>query len=308
MNFCFVKSIMWTKKTFFLFLVISIFVISACENSKEKSVEIYTSPFYLSAYSSPFVFSSIIGRSVNDKALKVTAVGSGHIISLVIIGAIHGNEQNTEDVVRGLMNRYKEHPDLVPPGMRLFFLPLLNPDGFKESRRKNARGVDLNRNFPTSNWRSDAVSPHKISQGSGGENPGSEPEVQALIRWLMSVVNKTMKKVYLISYHAAYKNGAVQPGYRIYKQPEDEAIQLAQYIANVSGYTYLRTWITSLPITGELINWCGENEIVAADIELPTYKPADIIPPGKSESTRQTHERVLENLIIYLQEDLSGDR
>jgi len=50
-------------------------------------------------------------------------------------------------------------------------LPTANPDGLAAQTRENARGIDLNRNFDTSN---------RVDNGTNGLRPLTEPESQAL--------------------------------------------------------------------------------------------------------------------------------
>ncbi|MBN2441175.1 MAG: DUF2817 domain-containing protein [Spirochaetales bacterium] len=239
-----------------------------------------------------------IGESVNGIPLTVTEIGSGKKIGLVIAGALHGNEANTKTLVRGLEEKYLKDPDLVPASVRLYFLAEINPDGVQKKTRKNANKVDLNRNFPTDDWKADAVSPSRILAGSGGSSPGSEPEVRGVTGWLLNRVQKTVEKVYLISFHAAYPpSGSAQPGYMVYGEPEPESEEFAKVISGLSGYKYLKTWVTSLEITGELIHWCEMNNIVSCDIELPDYNSPLLIPKGKNETTSVVFERVLSGLL-----------
>jgi hypothetical protein len=60
-------------------------------------------------------------------------------------------------------------------------IPCFNPDGWRSQQRTNARGVDLNRNFPSEDWSPLATKPRYHP----GPAPGSEPEVQALVQWLV---------------------------------------------------------------------------------------------------------------------------
>lgn len=68
-------------------------------------------------------------------------------------------------------------------GVRVVIAPLVNPDGFyrKPRTRMNGRGVDVNRNFPTSDWESRALRTWKTKYKSDprrfpGPTPSSEPE------------------------------------------------------------------------------------------------------------------------------------
>jgi predicted deacylase len=239
-----------------------------------------------------------IGSSVQGRPIQVTRVGSGDLVALVIIGSIHGDEANTEALVRSLMEQYADAPELVSPEFTLYFVPTMNPDGLAAGTRSNANQADLNRNWPTDDWQADAARTSGIVPGSGGTAPGSEPEVQAVGRWLLDAVKLRAQEVWLLSYHSAYPpDGGAQPGYAVYGTPGPQADQLAQRVVKLSGYTYLSTWPSEHPFTGELIHWCDLNGIWAVDVELPSDDPPDVVPKGRSETNLATHQRVLSGLL-----------
>ena len=64
---------------------------------------------------------------------------------MLVVGCIHGNETGGISVARALER-------LSPPGLDLWIVPDLNPDGVAAGTRQNSHGVDLNRNFPF-RWR-----------------------------------------------------------------------------------------------------------------------------------------------------------
>ena len=246
------------------------------------------------------VHTTQIGNSVQGHPIEATQIGDGDQIALVIIGSIHGDEVNTETLVRSLMERYVNAPNLAPPGFTLYFLPTMNPDGLVAGTRQNANRVDLNRNWPTDDWQADAARTGGIVPGSGGTAPGSEPEVQAVAQWLLETVEPAAQEVWLLSYHSAYPPaGGVQPGYTTYGTPGPDADMLARRVAETTGYTYLPTWPSEYTFTGELIHWCDLNGIWAADVELPNHDPPD-------EITLATHRRVLSALLANLEPDEDG--
>ena len=120
------------------------------------------------------------GRSVLGRPLEVwRPTGS---CRLLVFAAIHGEEAETTSALSRALRHLKE-----PPTDCAVVLAA-NPDGLVRGLRSNARGVELNRNFPASDWRPDLVchrstldAPRDVAL-SPGDSAGSEPETQALIR------------------------------------------------------------------------------------------------------------------------------
>ncbi|MGH2980367.1 MAG: DUF2817 domain-containing protein, partial [Solirubrobacterales bacterium] len=106
-----------------------------------------------------------IGRSVQGRALEVRVTGARDAaLRVVVVGSIHGNETAGHAVIRRLREMR------APGGMRVWTLRTVNPDGAAAGTRGNARGIDLNRNFP-----------HRWRPGyHSGPRPLSEPESRAV--------------------------------------------------------------------------------------------------------------------------------
>lgn len=106
---------------------------------------------------------------------------------VLLIGGIHGDEYSSISVV------FKWLTMLGAGAGRDYHwrvVPILNPDGLlrppNESRRMNANGVDLNRNFPTPNWEVDAKEyweqrTRYNKRRYPGPSPASEPETGFVI-------------------------------------------------------------------------------------------------------------------------------
>jgi protein MpaA len=106
--------------------------------------------------------------------------------SRLMWAAIHGEEVVTLQAAHHLMRTV--HAD----DACAVIVPALNPDGVLAGTRQNARGVDLNRNFPTATWATTptptfwSTSPNRVPErrtqlSSPGTGPGSEPETQAIM-------------------------------------------------------------------------------------------------------------------------------
>ena len=86
------------------------------------------------------------------------------------------------------------------------FLPLANPDGlFKQSStRTNAKGVDLNRNFPSPDWDKRAISTWKTHYNANKRRyPGPFANSELETQWLVDIIER-FKPDAIISIHAPY--------------------------------------------------------------------------------------------------------
>lgn len=86
-----------------------------------------------------------------------------------LISGIHGDEVEGVFVLSKLFDELKQNDDLDIP---LIIIPVLNVDGHRNGIRVNAHGVDLNRNFNSSNWSQSSSAPRYFP----GTSPQTEPE------------------------------------------------------------------------------------------------------------------------------------
>jgi protein MpaA len=116
----------------------------------------------------------VVGHSVRGRAIMAYRLGEPGKRRVVLISSMHGDEQDTRQILRALTK------GRAIRGIDLWVVPTYNPDGMARHTRKNARGVDLNRNFPY-RWRD--------LDGSyeSGPRPRSEPETRAMMRFLRDV-------------------------------------------------------------------------------------------------------------------------
>jgi murein peptide amidase A len=119
----------------------------------------------------PAYRAAVVGRSVEGRPLMVRVYGNGDDVVLLMAG-IHGNEAAGVPVLERLGRELMDRPELLA-GRTVVILPQVNPDGVKANKRRNANGVDLNRNFPADNF--------KTTKGHGDE-PLSQPESRAVLK------------------------------------------------------------------------------------------------------------------------------
>ena len=116
----------------------------------------------------------VLGRSVQGRPITAQVLGTGSDTTF-ILGSIHGDEAVGTPLTKRLAEHLTAHPEILE-GRRVVLVAAGNPDGMVAGTRHNIRGVDLNRNFQTSNWAPTAAN---------GPRPLSEPETQALQRAIL---------------------------------------------------------------------------------------------------------------------------
>ncbi len=216
-------------------------------------------------FEGPIVF----GYSVEGRPMEAYRFGNGPIRRMLLAGIHGGYEWNTTLLMNELMNYLQSDASRIPRLISLYIIPTMNPDGLARAKgpygRANANGVDLNRNFPV-NWE-----PEWARRGcwrlltlSGGALPGSEPETQAVMRFILDV-----RPSAIISYHAAALG--IFPG----GEPALPAsASLAEALAAVSSYPYPPI-DTGCIYSGTLPDFASDHGIAAVDLELHTHERTD---------------------------------
>jgi protein MpaA len=192
-----------------------------------------------------------IGRSVEGRPITAVQRGTPGGAVVLVIGVIHGDE---DDGV-AILERLATAP--VPPGVDLWLVESINPDGQAAQRRTNANLVDLNRNFPDQ-W---APLGEPGDSEYAGTGPASEPETQAAVQ-LISTIEPELG----IWYH--------QDLFRIAPSEGRDGELRARY-AELTGLPLLR--ITGGTYTGVAATW-QRNTVdgTAFIVELgPTLPPEE---------------------------------
>ena len=142
----------------------------------------------------------------NIKKIRAIVSPKGHEIAfyerkidenlpnIFFLGVFHGDEIEGEYALNHFMEELEQNPD-VPCAYNAYFLPCLNPDGKELHTRFNAHKVDLNRNYPTANFKNETqtLSYEKVKCGA----PASEVET----KFMMSLVGEFAPKI-IISIHS----------------------------------------------------------------------------------------------------------
>jgi len=191
----------------------------------------------------------VIGTSYLGRPILAVQIQDSPHRPVIAIGSIHGDESMGLEVVERLRNS----PD-IPEGLNLWVIPTVNPDGLAASVRGNARGVDLNRNFATDDWRF-------VGQGSekySGEAAASEVETKAVQQFVLE-----QQPLLVVWWH--------QFGYYVDEQRTVANFDLIKRFSELTGLPITDVGCGSTPCVGNATVFINTNIDGASSfvVELP---------------------------------------
>ncbi len=213
-----------------VYILTAVFICGCAELTQALDNLLHLRPAYI----------RVAGYSVRNRPIEYSVHGtSGQTV--LILGAIHGDEPASAILVQQLQNYLLSLPSPLD-SVCVVVLPIANPDGLAAATRANANGVDLNRNFPTSN---------RIDCAQFGFQALSEPESRAIMRLI-----DQYKPSRIVSVHQSF--GCVDY--------DGSAQDLAQVLSSASGLPVRK--IGALP--GSLGSYAGQTlNIPIITFELP---------------------------------------
>lgn len=198
------------------------------------------------------------GSSANGAHLEVYLPQNKTEIDILLMAGIHGDEPEGTVLLSEAL-RY-----LLPEELKNGVILCVNPDGMVSGTRANTNGVDLNRNFPSKNWKPDSVYYRNYKEEaqdielSPGINPSSESETIALVELI-----KTIKPKYLVAMHAPLAC------------VEDPLFsKLSKLVADKSNLPLVETVGYETP--GSLGSWAADIDKKIITYELPSASLVDV--------------------------------
>lgn len=217
------------------------------------------------------VRNSVLGTPLIWKVYGEESEESRKNITMIMCG-VHGDEITPIKFCFDILEDLDKNPQIIGENNLVIVAPIVNPDSFFKAKptRTNARGIDINRNFPTKDWYKNALRLWKTRYGAQkrrypGKNPLSEPEVlfqvNLIKRYDPNKVISVHSPLTMLDYDGPVfgSRESSQTG----EQAKDLLIKMSE---KASGYK-----ISNYPFfTGSLGNYAGnENQIPTYTLELP---------------------------------------
>lgn len=193
---------------------------------------------------------STIGYSREGRPINAYYFGSGGK-TILFTGAIHGSEASSYATMSSWISELDANARQIPAGKQVVVVPMMSPDGYYKYGRFNAKKVNLNRNWPTNNWKKDG--------GAGGPSPLSEPETKALAN-----LTQRLAPSFVATYHAQ--------GRIVNSNDIGSSRRLGQNYAATVGYRFVADAQTvevfGEAITGTYEDWLKERGTPCILMEL----------------------------------------
>ncbi|TAH39370.1 MAG: hypothetical protein EYC70_00885 [Planctomycetota bacterium] len=203
-----------------------------------------------------------IGRSREGRPVLARTLGAGEP-RVYLIGGIHGNEREGAPLAASVAQEVEKGG----LGGSWRILCDLNPDGSARGTRGNARGIDLNRNWPASNF---------ALARDHGPRPLSEPECAAVHQDLLAFAPDLV-----LVFHSTEDGPFIN-----YDGP---AAELAAAFAHASGWPVQAE--LGYPTPGSLGSWIGK------DLGIPILT----LEFRRGDASAQAQEAVLRGLMALQQ-------
>ena len=90
-----------------------------------------------------------VGTSIEGRDLTLVSIGTGEQ-NIFLWSQMHGDEPTATQAIFDILNffdapEFKSEKEQILSKLKLHFLPMLNPDGAEVYQRRNALGIDINR-------------------------------------------------------------------------------------------------------------------------------------------------------------------
>ncbi len=189
--------------------------------------------------------------AASERIVEIGQSFEGRAEPVLVLAGFHGSEPTGVDLANALLAHLRTTPGATA-GLRVGVVPAVNPDGLARRSRTNANGVDINRNFPASNWSKRAPGGRTF----GGASPGGEPETRAV---MMAV--ERMRPTRILSIHSIARG-------RHCNNFDGPADGIARAMAVANGYPVRAAMGYATP--GSFGTWAGvDRRIATVTLELP---------------------------------------